>query len=112
MHQTRSCARSIWAVLYNVIDADVELPDHGVRENDSKERPMVCETAYAGILKKLGTVRVNGEVDNAKVSAEFDHMRVRNSIFSVRKLIRDDHEVYIKRGGSITWNITSGKHSN
>ena len=48
----------------HAIDADVELPDHNIRENDPEERPIVCETARGGILKKLGTVRVNGEVHN------------------------------------------------
>ena len=62
--------------LVHASDADVELPDHSIRENDPKERPMVCEKAYGGILKKLGTVRVNSEVVNDKVAIEFDHMRV------------------------------------
>ena len=26
----------------HAVDADVELPDHSIRENDPKERPMVC----------------------------------------------------------------------
>ena len=93
----------------HAIDADVELPDHNIRENDSKERPMASEAACGGILKKLGTVRVNGEVDNEKVSIEFDHMRVRTPILSVRKLFRDDYEIYIKKGGGSIRNATIGK---
>ena len=52
----------------HAVDADVELPNHNIRENDPQERPTVCETACGGILKKLGTVRVNGEVVSEKVS--------------------------------------------
>ena len=48
------------------------------------------------------------EVDNEKVSIAFDHMRVRTPILSVRKLVRDDREIYIKRCGSIR-KTTSGK---
>ena len=65
----------------HAIDADVELPDHNIRENDPKERPMVCETACGGILKKLDTFCVNGEVGNEKVAIEFDHMRIRTPYF-------------------------------
>ena len=93
----------------HAIHADVELPNHHIRANDPKERPMVCETACGGILKKLGTVHVNGEVDNDKFSIQCDHMRVRTPILSVRKLVRDDHEIYIKRCGNSIRNITSGK---
>ena len=93
----------------HAIDADVELPDHHIRENNPKGRSMVCETACGGILKKLGTVRINGEVDNEKVSIEFDHMRVRTPILSVRKLVRDDHEIYIKKGGGSIRHTTNGK---
>ena len=70
---------------------------------------MVCETACGGILKKLDTIRVNGEVDNEKVSIEFDHMRVRTHVLSERKLVRDDHEIYVERGGGSIKNTTSGK---
>ena len=59
--------------------------------------------------KSPGTVRVNGEVDNEKVSIEFDQLRVRTPILSVRKLVRDDHEIYIKRVGGNIRNTTSGK---
>ena len=45
----------------HAIDADAEIPDHATRENDPKERPMVCETACGGILKKLGTVRIRAK---------------------------------------------------
>ena len=58
---------------------------------------MACETACGGILKKLGTVCANSEIENEKVSSGLHHMRIRNPKWSVRKLVRDDHEVYIKR---------------
>ena len=70
---------------------------------------MVCETACGGILDKLCTVRANGEVDNEKVSIEFDSMRAHTPLLSVRKQVRDDHEIYIKRGGGSTRKTTSGK---
>ena len=105
----RSRAWSTRACFVHAIDADVELPDHHVRENDPEERPMDYETACGGIPKMLDTIRVNGEVDNENVSIEFDRMRVRTPILSVRKLVRDDHEIYIKRGGGNIRNTTSGK---
>ena len=40
--------------LVHAIDADVELPDHNLRENDPKERPMVCETARGGNSQEIG----------------------------------------------------------
>ena len=36
-------------------------------------------------------------------------MRVRTPILSVRKLVRDDHEIYTTRGGGSIRNTTSGK---
>ena len=69
----------------------------------------MCETASGGILKKRGTVRIDGGVDNEKVSIEFDHMRVRTPILFVKKLVRDDHDIYIKRGGGSIKNTSSGK---
>ena len=62
-----------------------------------------------GILKKLGTVRVNGEVDNENVSIEFDHVRFRTPMLSVRQLVRDDHEIYSKRNGGSIRSTTNGK---
>ena len=59
----------------HAIDANDELPDHSIREKDPNERPVVCETACGGILNKLGTVRVNGIVDNKRVSIEFDNLK-------------------------------------
>ena len=36
-------------------------------------------------------------------------MPIRTPILSVRKLVRDDHEIYIKRGGGSIRNTTNGK---
>ena len=44
-----------------------------------------------------------------KVSIEFDHMHVRTPILSVRKAVRDDHEMYIKRSGGSIKNTVNGK---
>ena len=70
---------------------------------------MVCETTCGRILKKVGTDRVNGEVDNKNISIAFDHMQVRTPILSVRKLVRDNHEIYIKKGGGSIRHTTNGK---
>ena len=46
--------------------------------------------------------------ENENVSIEFDHMRVRTPLLSVKKLVRDDHEI----GGGNIKNTTNGKHIN
>jgi hypothetical protein len=45
----------------------------------------------------------------ARVLVTFDHMKVKIPILSVRKLIKDNNEVYINRKGGVITNLDSGK---
>ena len=104
----RSCAWSTHAALYMPCSpmSNFQIKLSAIM-NPGKD--MACETACGGIVKKLGTVQINGEADNQKDPIEFDHMRVRTPILSVRNMACDDHKIYLKRGGGSVNSTTSGK---
>ena len=93
----------------HAIDADEELPDHHVEAPSERDQQEVAETACGGLLHKLGKVRVQGTIDGQNVGVTFDHMKVKIPILSVRKLIKDNNEVYINRKGGVITNLDSGK---
>ena len=77
----------------HAIDATVELPTHVINDNKPDDKHTVAETACGGKLHKLGSVQVDCEADSVDVRIDFDHMKVKTPILSVRKLIRDHHDV-------------------
>ena len=93
----------------HAIDADVELPDHDVRECDPDAPGSSAETAGGGIIQKLGTVQTTSEIDGTQVGITWDHMKVSTPILSVRKLVRDGNDVYINQKGGTIKNMATGK---
>ena len=93
----------------HAIDASVELPTHMVHANKPTDKHTVAETACGGKLHKMGSVLVDCEVDDVNVRVEFDNMKVKTPILSVRKLIRDNHDVYFSRKGNYIHCLKTGK---
>ena len=88
-------------------DAEEEFPDHFVTPPSPGAQE--AETACGGILKNLGTVKVEAEANGHAIGIKFVNMKVKCPILSVRKVCRDGHEVRIHRRGGVIKNITNGK---
>ena len=93
----------------HAINASEVLPLHSISPPGPRERRRKAETACGGILDILGTVNVEAEVDGHKVQVKFNHMNVNSPILSVRRLVKDGHEVYIGKGGGFVKHIESGR---
>ena len=96
----------------HAINAEESLPDHPIIPAKAGEKPLIAETACGGKLKKNGTVRVNCEIDNTEAKIEFDNIGVKTPILSVRRLIKDGHEVRFKKHNCYIKNLTTGKRIN
>ena len=56
-----------------------------------------------------GKVRTTGSVDGTQISKTWSHMHVKCPILSVRCLVEDGHDVWIRKGGGIIRNLQSKK---
>ena len=59
-------------------------------------------------MKRLGKVKTEGSVDGMPLSLSWDVMKVKVPIISVRKLVRDYHNVYFKRHGGYIKDLKTG----
>ena len=57
----------------------------------------------------LGKVRTTGTVGGVRVAMTWSHMKVKCPILSVRCLVDDDHDVWIRKGGGVIRNTDNGK---
>ena len=57
----------------------------------------------------LGKVKTQGTAGSTRISRTWSHMEVQCPILSVRCLIDDGHDVWIKKGGGIIRHLASGK---
>ena len=93
----------------HAIDAARHLPAHQILAVPKSEQHKAGETACGGTLPMLGKVRTTGEVGGIAVAMTWSHMEVKCPILSVRCLIDDGHDVWIRKGGGIIRNLESGK---
>ena len=91
----------------NAIDADEDLPDHEV--TPPPPNAMEAETACGGVLKNLGTIRIQAEADGQSIGINFVNMKVKCPILSVRNICGEKHEVKIHRHGGVIRHNESGK---
>ena len=94
----------------HAVNADEVLPLHKINPPGPRERRQKAETACGGILEILGTVDVDAEVDGHKVGVGLNHMNVNSPILSVRRLVKDGHEVYIGKVVALSdiWRLAGG----
>ena len=95
----------------HAVDADEHLPGYNVTAVPPSETS-TAETACGGTLKVLGKVFTHGSVGDARVGINWSHIRVKCPILSVRCLVDDGHEVWIKRGGGVIRHLKTGKELN
>ena len=86
----------------HAINAATELPDHDVRPVPPSDKCTESESACGGIIKQHGKVRTRGLVEDQPLDIRWNAMDVKVPILSVRKLVRDNHNVkFHDRGGHI-----------
>ena len=68
-----------------------------------------AETACGGILRRLGLVKVQGQVDGNNVEILWNHMHVKCPILSVLRLAQDGNEVIMRQDGGEIVNVETGK---
>ena len=94
----------------HAMDAEQTLPLHKIAAPGPRENRRKAETACGGILKILGTLVVDAKVSGHDISVKLNHMKVNTPILSVRKLVKDGHEVYICDGGGYIRNLATNKN--
>ena len=93
----------------HAINALKHLPAHKVLEVPKSEVHKIAETACGGTLLMLGKVKTTGSVGGVRVAMTWCHMEVKCPILSVRCLVEDGHDVWIRKGRGVIRNIHSGK---
>ena len=96
----------------HAIDAEQSLPNHAILPVPTSESHKTAETACGGTLEMKGKVRTTGSVDGTQISMTWSHMHVKCPILSVRCLVEDGHDVWIRKGGGIIRNLQSKKELN
>ena len=96
----------------HAINAEVELPNHQLIPPTEQDTQTNAETACGGKLTKQESVHVECETDGSNVAIEFDSMRVKTPILSVRQLVRDNNVVHFRRHGGFFYNLVSKKKIN
>ena len=60
-------------------------------------------------MKRLGKVRTEGTVDGHQLNVKWSAMNVKVPILSVRKLVRDNHNVKFRKNGGYILNLSTGE---
>ena len=92
----------------HAVDADEVLPNHEVLPMP-KSQHKNAETACGGTLSMLGKVMTTGTVGGVREEVTWSHMKVKCPILSVRCLVHDGHDVWVRKGGGVIRNIATGK---
>ena len=60
-------------------------------------------------MKRLGKVRTEGTVEGHKLNVKWNAMNVKVPILSVRKLVKDNHNVKFRKNGGCILNLLTGE---
>ena len=92
----------------HAIDADEELPEFEILPLRENQQGKDGESASGDVMKRLGRVKTKGSVHGMPLDLTWDVMKVTVPIISIRKLVRDMHNVYFKKKGGIIKNLMTG----
>ena len=87
----------------HAIDAEIELPHHIVHPLLPTDRCSDAESACGGVMKRLWKVRTKGTVEGHAPDVKWNFMKVKVPTLSVRKLVRDNHNLKFRRDGGYIW---------
>ena len=93
----------------HAIDAEVELPEHELIPLSEHESQQDGESACGGIMKRLGRVKTIGTVEGKSLDVQWNAMKVKVPILSVRRLVHDKHSVRFRREGGYIRNLRTGE---
>ena len=85
------------------------LPDHEIVALGINESSQDAESACGGIMKRLGRVKTRGLVNDVPLNVRWNVMNVKVPILSVRKLVRDNHNVWFEQQGGYILNLLTGE---
>ena len=85
------------------------LPNHEVTALSKHENNQDAESACGGIMKRLGRIKTQGLVDGISLNVRWNAMNVKVPILSVRKLVRDNHNVWFEKHGGYILNLNTGE---
>ena len=77
--------------LAHAINAEIEFPHQKLIPLTEQNKQIAAEIACGCKLTKQESVHVERETNGSKVAIEFDSMRVKTPILSVRQLVRDNN---------------------
>mgnify|MGYP003315623061 CR=1 FL=1 len=92
----------------HAIDASEHLPDFEIQPLKESQLGRDGESASGDIMRRLGKVKTEGSVNGLPLALSWDVMKVKVPIISVRKLVRDYHNVYFKKHGGYIKNLRTG----
>ena len=92
----------------HALDAEEVLPNHPILPV-SKSEQRTAETACGGTLSVLGKVNTVGTVGDVQVGVTWSHMKVKCPRLSVRCLVDDGHDMWVRKGGGVIRHTATGK---
>ena len=90
------------------IDAESDLPDFEVLPLKASQVGKDGESACGEIMRRKGRVKTKGSVEGIPLDLTWDVMAVKVPIVSVRKLVRDSHNVFFQHHGGFIRNLITG----
>ena len=95
--------------LTHAVNAKTHLPAHEILAVPKSEVHKTAETTCGGTLQMLGKVKATGTIGGVRISMTWSHMEVKCPILSVRCLVDDGHDVWIRKGGGCIRHLESNK---
>ena len=92
----------------HAIDAAEQLPGFNIVPLKDSQQGRDGESASGEIMRRLGKVQTDGTVDGLPLHLSWDVMKVKVPIISVRKLVRDYHNVAFRKHGGYIKNLKTG----
>ena len=89
----------------HAIDAEVELPSHEISPIPEGENKGDGGAACGSVIKRLGKVKTRGSVEGVPLNVQWNAMRVKVPILSVRRLVHDQHSIRINHDGGYIRNL-------
>ena len=91
----------------HAINAKQDLPLHTVVPLPPDAPCQDAESACGGVMKQFGKVKTHGTVDGHSLNVKWTAMDVKVPILSVRKLVRDNHNVKFNKHGGYIVNLAT-----
>ena len=92
----------------HAINAEEDLPEFEILPLKASQIGRDGESACGEIMHRRGRMKTQGSVEGIPLALTWDVMSVKVPILSVRKLVRDAHNVFFQRYGGHIKNLVTG----